>query len=367
MTQSPTPQIIADRLQGNEHLSEKTITLSVFNWRLRIRSNSRMLLDRLQHYFAHVIASKSESDFDAEVIAIERAAPDVDLPFQDWAREPGKTGRKDSYVDLSGGRLLRKVRTGMVFLQSETNRIAAGRCLEFDNQVINFINSQFMNELQQANWVICHAAAFVRSNKAYAIAGFSGNGKSTLMLQALEDPEHAYLTNDRLFLQRFGDQTIARGIPKMPRINPGTLLHNKRLVGLLDTEQQRRLREMPRDALWDLEEKHDVLIAEHYGARRVVQEAPLAGLLVLNWTRDSTENTRIEPIDVKNRPDLLGAVMKSPGPFYQYADGRFFSDTTTLDPKPYIEALTEISAFEATGGINFDEAIRRFVEHTQTD
>ena len=365
MTKALTSRDIADRLRGTEALSEKALNLSVFDWRLRIRSNSPALLERLQDYFAHVTDSNTECD--AEVIAIDGAAPDLALIFHDWAREPGKTGRKDSYVDLSDGRVIRKVRTGMVFLQSETQRIAAGPCLQNDNQVINFINAQIMNRLQQHGWLICHAAAFVRADSAYAVAGFSGNGKSTLMLQALERADCAYLTNDRLFLQRFGDQTDARGIPKMPRINPGTLLHNKRLCGLLDTEQQQRLREMPDDTLWDLEEKHDVLIARHYGANRVVQQAPLAGLLILNWSRRSNQATRVEPCSIAERPDLLGAVMKSPGPFYQYADGHFFSDKTALDPAPYIDSLAETAVFEATGSINFDKAIQAFVEQTTTN
>ena len=85
--------------------------------------------------------------------------------FIDWAREPGKTGRKDSYLDLDGGRLVRKVRTGMVFLQSAGERIAAGPCLRYDNQVINFINAQYMNWLQNQGWLICHASGLVTGGR----------------------------------------------------------------------------------------------------------------------------------------------------------------------------------------------------------
>ena len=137
----------------------------------------------------------------------------MSLNFIDWAREPGKTGRKDSYVDLLGGRLLRKVRTGMVFLQSDTWRIAAGPCEANDNQVINFINAQYMNDLQRHDWLICHAAGLVRGERAVAIAGFSGGGKSTVMLRAMEHPSLDYLTNDRLFIRGDEQGVQAAGIP----------------------------------------------------------------------------------------------------------------------------------------------------------
>ena len=95
---------------------------------LRVRSNSTELLADLADYFSHVTCEATTPDID--IIAIERDAPELELDFIDWKREPGKTGRKDSYVDLPGGRLVRKVRTGMVFLQSEQHRLAAGPCTQ---------------------------------------------------------------------------------------------------------------------------------------------------------------------------------------------------------------------------------------------
>ena len=100
------------------------------------------MIDRLNDYFSHVVIAPCDTDL--EVVAVEREAPDLGVDFIDWPREPGKTGRKDSYLDLDGARLVRKVRTGMVFLHGTADRIAAGPCLRNDNQVINFINAQYM-------------------------------------------------------------------------------------------------------------------------------------------------------------------------------------------------------------------------------
>ena len=278
----------------------------------------------------------------------------LDVAFTDWTREPGKTGRKDSYVDLADGRLLRKVRTGMVFLQSETQRIAVGPCLRYDNQVINFINSQFMNRLQQHGWLICHAAGLVRFGAVLAMAGFSGGGKSTLMLQLLEDPHFAYLTNDRLFVRTSGEETLAVGIPKLPRINPGTIVHNPRLQPLIPKAEREALLRLPPRELWELEDKYDVFVDEVYGGDRIAERGRLAAFLVLNWQRDSVHATRVRQVDLRQRPELLDAIMKSPGPFYQYPDGSFHRDDAEFDEQAYLDALHGVAVYEVSGRIDFD-------------
>ena len=45
--------------------------------------------------------------------------------------------------------------------------------------------------------------------------------------------------------------------------------------------------------------------------------------------------------------------MKSPGPFYQYANGDFFQDTSALDEEAYLQLLKCIPVYEATGQIDF--------------
>jgi HprK-related kinase B len=348
---------VSAALLGGATLSERTLTLVMGECALRLRSNSSELIERLAGYFSPVVGVVEQPDI--EVVAVEREAPELGLRFVDWKREPGKTGRKDSYFDLPGARLVRKVRTGMVFLQSGTQRIAAGPCLRYDNQVINFINAQYMNWLQQRGWLICHAAGLVHAGRALAIAGFSGGGKSTLMLNMLEDPAVNYLTNDRLFINLEDGAVQAMGIPKLPRINPGTIVHNPRLQPLIPAPQREALQAMPAEALWRLEDKYDVMIDRLYGHGRITPKAPLAAFLVLNWERDSGQPLALEAVDLAGRRDLLGAIMKSPGPFYQYADGRFFQDETPLDAQAYLDMLAGIPVYEASGGVDFDGLARR--------
>ena len=355
-------QSAADALAGDATLAAEALHLDLGECHIRLRSNSPELITQLRGYFAHALGPEAEPTLD--LLAIERQAPDpaadLGIAFIDWKREPGKSGRKDSYYDLPGARLIRKVRTGMVFLQSETARIAAGPCREYDNQVINFINAQYMNWLQHHDWRICHAAGLVHDGRCLGIAGFSGGGKSTLMLHLLEREGIDYLTNDRLFIRAEGGQVDAAGIPKLPRVNPGTIVHNPRLHPLIAEEQRLALLELPKEELWELEEKYDVMVEDVYGEGRIVPVAPLGGFLILNWRRDDDAPVSVERFDPAERPELLGAIMKSPGPFYQYPDGRFLDDETPLDPAIYIEALADVPLYEARGGVDFP-ALERIV------
>lgn len=346
---------IARIMLGDEVLCEEDLYLGLGECILRIRSNSPALIKDLTGYFSHVAIEATAATMD--VIAIEGDEPQTGVEFTDWKREPGKTGRKDAYAELEDGRMVYKVRTGMVFLQSEEYRIARGQCLKYDNQIINFINSQHMNWLQHRGWLICHASGLVYAGKCLGIAGFSGGGKSTLMLHMLNDDAVSYLTNDRLFVRVESGQTLACGIPKLPRINPGTIVYNPKLESMISSEKRQELLQMPPQELWELEDKYDVHIDQVYGEGRIVAEAPISDFLILNWKRDSDEDTSMEQVDLNSRRDLLGALMKSPGPFYQYPDGSFQQDDASFDEDAYLRELKDVTIYEARGTIDFDKLI----------
>lgn len=353
-------QAAAARLIGSARLLSDALYLRLQpDCRLVVRSNSAALIDKLAGYFGHLAAEPGAVDI--EVIAIESGPPELPrtlVDFVDWTREPGKQGRKDAYVDLPGGRLVRKVRTGMLFLQRPGSVIAAGPCMQYDNQVINFINAQYMNWLQHRRWLICHAAGLVRRSNGVAlgIAGLSGGGKSTLMLHLMEQDGVDYLTNDRLFIRCSDGEdaaTVARGIPKMPRINPGTIVHNPRLAPLIPVARRRHLLALPEAELWRLEEKHDLMIESLFGCGRIAAEARLGAFLVLNWRRAAAQPQRVARIDPAERTDLLGAIMKSPGPFYQDAAGRFWRDDDRLPRQGYLQVLVGVPVYEVSGRLDF--------------
>ncbi len=363
MTHSDTINSFSTTLYNGATLCDEALYLKLGACTLCVRSNSKEHIDQLTNYFSHVVGSAQTPDI--EVIAIEREEPDLGTAYTDWKREPGKTGRKDSYYDFDGGRLIRKVRTGMVFLQSLSTCIAAGPCIRFDNQVINFINAQYMNWLQNRGWLICHSAGLVENGRTLGIAGFSGGGKSTLMLHMMENPAVKYLTNDRLFIRAKDGKVQAAGIPKLPRINPGTIVNNPnpRLQSLIPATQRESLLALPKEELWDLEDKYDVLINQIYGPDRFTVEMPLKAFLVLNWERNSAAPLQLQQVNLAERRDLLTvAIMKSPGPFYQFADGSFFTDDMPLSEQAYLDTLADIPIYEVSGGIDFDAMAGRINE-----
>lgn len=340
-------------LRGDCRLLPTALCLQLLDYRLQIRSNSARFIERMQHYFAHVtVQTKDEPR--AEVIAIERGIVDSAVEFTDWKREPGKTGRKDAIHDFADGRLVKKVRTGMLFLQSEHSLLAAGPCLEHDNQVINFINSQFLNWLQNDGYLLCHAAALSRNGIGLAIAGLSGGGKSTLMLNLLEDEASSYVSNDRLLVRRQDNITHAVGIPKLPRINPGTIVNNPRLSAMIDKDVREKLLQLDRSELWQLEQKYDADIENLYGPGRIQHETDLRRFLVLNWKHDTEEALDVARVDLQARPDLLSAIMKPSGPFYLDADGRFNTDEIAPDASAYVAALDGVDIYEASGRVDFE-------------
>lgn len=310
------------------------------------------LNSELRRYFRHAIAEPGPTDAVVEVLEGQNLMSSPE--WVNWARDPGKTGRKDAIHDLEDGRLVGKVRTGVTFLQSPQAIIAFGPCAQNSNQIVNFINTQFLNMSLRDGWQICHAAAITNGTQTLAIAGLSGGGKSTSVLRLMELSALKFMTNDRLLARAGQPFPDALGIPKEPRINPGTILHNPRLRGMLSEQRLAELSEMAGDDLWHLEEKYDLIISDVFGAGRVQYDAPLTDFWVLNWNRESTEATRLIDVDLSTRPDLLSAIMKSPGPFYQKTDGSFSRDTDQCSEADYLQALQGVRAREVTGRIDFD-------------
>ncbi len=272
---------------------------------------------------------------------------DPEPAWQDWAREAGKSGRKDAVCDLDGARLVRKVRSGVTFLQAPDAAIAFGPLAANVSTAINFINTQVLSACLREGWQLCHAAAVTDGTRGLAISGLSGGGKSTSVLRMMDLPGTRFVSNDRL-LVRGGTPAAALGIPKHPRINPGTILGNPRLAPMLSDARRAELLALPEDDLWALEDKHDLIIGEVYGPGRVQYAAPLTEFWVLNWTRGSEAPTALAEVDLATRPDLLGAIMKSPGPFHQHADGRFEPNGAAPVPGPFLAISAAAAALPAS-------------------
>jgi HprK-related kinase B len=97
--------------------------------------------------------------------------------------------------------------------------------------------------------------------------------------------------------------------------------------------------------------------AENSDFDRFAPTAKVDALTVLNWDRNSAEPTRLTQVNLLERDDLMGAVMKSPGPFHETADGEHPDSKPDVNSKEYVEHVKQLRAFELTGKADFGAAI----------
>jgi HprK-related kinase B len=287
---------------------------------------------------------------DFRVVAVEGPEPDVTLPLAVKPPEPGKRRSKEEWVDLPGGRFVRKLRTGVVFVFGSGVHVAYGPCRANANQIVNFVNNRYMQWRLQQGYLLAHAGAVARDGLGLAMCGDSGAGKSTAALDLVARGLD-FVSNDRALLRpdRGGGVELL-GIPKHPRVNPGTIVYNEALHDLLPAGEREELASLPRDRLRTLEDKYDVLVHEVFGPGRFRLRARLAALVVIAW--DGEGEARLRRVELERRPDLLERVMKSPGLFYEPEEEPDFD----LEAERYVEVLSRRPAWEITGTRDFDRA-----------
>lgn len=327
---------------------ERRLWLGFGACRLRLDTQSPALLESLRVYFRGFEAQ--EGPVDMVVQALEGPPPGLDLPLLAKEPDPGKPRVKEEFCELPGGRLVRKRLTGMVFVFGGDVNLALGPCLANDNQVVNFINSRYIQWLLERGHLLCHAAGVSAPQGGLALAGFSGMGKSTLALHLMSRGLN-FVSNDRLLIRPGDGGLCMRGVAKLPRINPGTALTNPDLRTVLPRQDRERYQSLAPACLWTLERKYDVFLDRCFGQGRFQLASSLRALVILNW-RATAGGCRLRATDLRARPDLLGAVMKSPGLFYLAPTGR----PADASPQAYLKALAGCPTYELTGSPDFEGA-----------
>jgi HprK-related kinase B len=313
---------------------------------VRLRTDGSPLAEKLHRYYADFLTE--ETNVDIAITALETEAFGAEVAWEVKQPDPGKTKIKEEFLDLDGGRIVRKRLTGMLFSFDEEHHLAVGPCTANDNQVINFINSRFIQWMLDRGSLLCHAAGVSLEGRGLAMAGFSGMGKSTLALHMMSRGLN-FVSNDRLLLRvENGSGVQMVGVAKLPRVNPGTILGNASLVGILEDHQKEHYARMDPGELWSLEHKHDVYLDECFGAGKFLITAKMSGLVILNW-KHKYPRTSLELVDLRQRRDLLQTVIKAPGLFFLPApktDYDFSEDA-------YLRLLGDCPVFEARGGVDF--------------
>jgi HprK-related kinase B len=319
------------------------LDLRLVDVRVAVRSNCPELVAALARHYRDFPGDGGQADIVVSIV--DGPSPVHDLPFIQRPQADGDA--KEDYCDLADGRVVRKCRTGLWLVFGRPGHCIIGPCRENVDQVINGINARFMDRLHQAGARLFHAAGVAVGTVGLAIAGLAGAGKTTLTLEIMRRGA-AFISNDRLLIGPGGDGLVMTGVPRMPRVNPGTVMHNDRLTALLSDDERAAYARLDPQALWRLERKYSVDINRCFGPGRVRLRTCLRAVVVLGW-RPGGGAMRSAWVDIGHRPDLLGAFMKDLGVFFDCGP-------RPAEASDYLPLLGDCPVLEIGGGVDFRRA-----------
>ncbi|HWO94213.1 MAG TPA: hypothetical protein VNL92_05565, partial [Dehalococcoidia bacterium] len=235
-------------------------------------------------------------------------------PLVDLPPKPGHEV-KEAIAEAADGRVIVKRRTGLVIVVRPGEYFVLGDVTKHEHQVHNVIGNAFASGFLEQGYVMLHASAVSDPSVGMAFGARSGGGKSSLALAMLERG-FRFVTNDRLFVRPIDDGVQMLGMPKMPRVNPGTLVRLPSLRSLLDREERRLIATLSHRELWELERKHDVDVDSLYGPGTWVTDVvPLDGLYILHWSLDG-DGLEVRTVEsVAERFRELRGLLKGLGPY----------------------------------------------------
>ena len=311
--------------------------------RVHVRSNAAALIDALIDHYRDFLDDAGSPDI--VVTALDGSPPSFALPFA--LPDGGDAAAKEDVLDLPDGRVVRKRRTGIWLVFGPGGHYVLGPCRDNVDQVINAVNARCEDREMRAGALLLHAAGVCLGRTGLAIAGLAGAGKSTLALHVMgqDGQGAAFVSNDRLLVGPGPSGLVMTGLARMPRVNPGTILHNAALAPLLSAADRAAYARLDPEDLWRVERKYDVRIRDCFGPDRFRLRAGLKALVVLCWRRGGGE-TRAAWTTLRARADLLPALMKDVGVFLEAGPRRAVATD-------YLSLLDACPVLVLEGGVDF--------------
>jgi HprK-related kinase B len=288
----------------------QTLAFQVLDIQLRVSLNDRRAADALAAYFADYAIPRAAGD--ALRVHLMHGEPVYDSRrLHDIPRSvPGKSIKEASY-DAPDARIVVKRRTGTVLYLADPDWYVVGDLIANLGQAVNALLVAFARVMLHRGYMMLHASATLGTGGGIAFASESGAGKSTMAL-AMVERGHRFVTNDRLFLRALPGGVEMIGVPKLPRVNPGTLMRFPRLTRLMGREERERIAHLTREELWGLESKHDVDVDRFYGPGTFELRGWLRAIYTLGWTRGGP-GWSIDPLDARRGAETLGRLAKTIG------------------------------------------------------
>jgi HprK-related kinase B len=280
--------------------------------RLRLRGNDRGVMSELRSYYREHALASANGDADLEILVL--AGPLPELPWTMTEHLDRHGAAKEASVDLADGRVVHKLRCGVVLIMGEDVEAVCGAIDAHFDQVVGFIHRRVLRHWIAAGGAYVHAAGVALGDRGVVLCGPSGAGKSTLSLHLLaHDPELALVANDRAVLVRDAAAPRLLGSPKHPVVNPGTIVHNPALAPLLEPAQHQRYLALDDAELRDLDDDHHAIVHQLFGPGRVRLESGIAAVVFLSWSADCDAPMTVAPVDLRERPDLAALLHQRVG------------------------------------------------------
>lgn len=316
---------------------------------VEVRTNDEDVWARLAYYYGPYATADDRAP--AAVVHLIQGRPELEGEFVDLERPDGKPV-KEAVQEWPGGRLILKRHTGVLMGLWPGQVFAIGDLCANLNQAVNLINACYAKAMLGRGYLLLHAAGVSRGGRAVALAGPAGAGKSTASLHLVE-AGFRFLSNDRVLARVAAQEVDARGYPKLPRVNPGTLLHHPRLACLLKPDDRRALETLPQSVLWRMERKSDVDLDVIYGKGTMEIQGCLEALVLLRWRLGGT-GLRLRRLETA---EALANV-----PFFAKDLGAFDLDRPARAPRApgasrYADLIGRLTVLEISGMVNFPALI----------
>jgi HprK-related kinase B len=128
-----------DRLMhavAEHHPLQAQLEVAIGDQRVKLDSNSPELIAALARSYRRQIAS--HTDFDLRLVVIEAKEPELGLPFESSLSE---NRPRDQYVDIEGGRVVRRADSGLQCLIGPDLTLVVGACLANLDDLMDLIGA----------------------------------------------------------------------------------------------------------------------------------------------------------------------------------------------------------------------------------
>jgi hypothetical protein len=176
-------------------------------------------------------------------VAVHAFSPDTDVDPAVWSTETSEIRRStakeftfDAHVVDREGRRHYINRTTWLDapLDALADPVFALRITPGSTvQVLDFLRDLVIRHEESRGTVVLHASGITDGERAVAIAGPKGAGKTTTLLSALRKPGWRYFTGDKLFVERTDGEVRVHPWRDYPYVGVGTILADRRLTELV--------------------------------------------------------------------------------------------------------------------------------------